>query len=266
LVGGEVDEGSSHRVIVLILVALLWIAVLVPTLLSKLAERRSAGSIGRFHQRLDLLERTGPKLVQPAYRLTGTESSSRSTVPLVVPVSPPPVRPTLTLVSNSDPSPERESDVETRGSMIEEEFTGLRIAVADDRVASDDHRRSSKQDRAAQLMDRRRLARRRRRDVFAVLCALTAVTSLMGLAHPLRGAWVAAGIFVALLAGFIALAAYGQHIEAERRHLVRLGRPEPAAVVAEPTAIRYLSEADLDRYYEQLSDDEETDDRLVAEG
>jgi hypothetical protein len=37
-------------------------------------------------------------------------------------------------------------------------------------------------------------------------------------------------------------------------------------VVAEPTAIRYLSEADLDRYYEQLSDDEETDDRLVAEG
>ena len=74
--------------IVLILVAVLWIAVLVPSVISKLSERRSAGSIDHFHQRLDLLERTGPKLVAPAYRLTGTESSS-ATGSLVVAAPPP---------------------------------------------------------------------------------------------------------------------------------------------------------------------------------
>lgn len=253
--------------IVLVLVAVLWLAVLVPTVLSKLSERRSAGSIGQFHQRLDLLERTGPKLVQPAYRLTGTGSASRSTVPLVVPVTPPPVRPNLTLVSNSETPNEQEPDAETGGFMDDEQFA-LYLANAHEgyeQPALEEHIASVRPDRRARpVQDRRRLARRRRRDVFGALCALTAVTGLMGLAHPLRGAWVASGIFVALLIGFVALAAYGQHLEGERRHLARMGRQEAGTVPSsEPTSIvRYLSEDELDSYYEGLPEDE----RLVAEG
>ena len=76
--------------IVLILVAVLWIAVLVPSVISKLSERRSAGSIDHFHERLDLLERTGPKLVAPAYRLTGTQSPANPTGAVAVAAAPPP--------------------------------------------------------------------------------------------------------------------------------------------------------------------------------
>jgi len=254
-------------VIVLILVAVLWLAVLVPTVLSKFSERRSAGSIGRFHERLDLLERTGPKLVRPAYRLTGTESGSRS-APLVVPVSPPPVRPTLTLVSDSPASADREHDDETGGPMVDEDITRLHVAWADDEWPAEMHEATPeprRTDRAAR--DSRRTARRRRRDVFGILCALTAVTGLIGLARPLRGAWVAAAVFFALLVAFVALAAYAQHLEAERRHLSRLGRAESTQSEYEvsPT-IRYLTEDELDLYYEGQLDEEELDERLVAEG
>lgn len=255
--------------IVLVLVALLWLAVLVPTILSKLSERRSAGSIGRFHQQLDLLERTGPKLVQPAYRLTGTESTAQRRAPLVVPVSPPPVRPTLTLVTDADASVQRGHDVEAGGTMAEEAITHLHVAWSEGPPRPHDRGRNTGPRRAGRMVnDRRRTARRRRRNAFSVLCALTAVTGLMGLAHPLRGAWVAAGIFLALLVGFVALAAYAQRAEDERRHLAGLGRRESAPSGSEATApaVRYLSEDELDLYYEGRLEDEETHEPLVAEG
>lgn len=54
--------------VVLVLV-FLWIAVLTPRLVRHFREGRSQYSIESFHEQLHLLERTGPKLVEPAYRL-----------------------------------------------------------------------------------------------------------------------------------------------------------------------------------------------------
>ena len=54
--------------VVLILV-LLWVAVLTPRLVRRFREGSSDASIESFHEQLHLLERAGPKLVQPAYRL-----------------------------------------------------------------------------------------------------------------------------------------------------------------------------------------------------
>ena len=59
--------------VVLVLVVL-WIAVLTPRLLRHFREGSSHASIDSFHEQLHLLERTGPKLVQPAYRLEAPDS------------------------------------------------------------------------------------------------------------------------------------------------------------------------------------------------
>jgi hypothetical protein len=54
--------------VVLVLVGL-WIAVLTPRLVRHFREGRSRSSIESFHEQLHLLEKTGPKLVEPAHRL-----------------------------------------------------------------------------------------------------------------------------------------------------------------------------------------------------
>ncbi len=54
--------------VVLVLV-LLWVVVLTPRVVRRFREGSSQSSIESFHEQLHLLERTGPKLVQPAYRL-----------------------------------------------------------------------------------------------------------------------------------------------------------------------------------------------------
>jgi len=272
-------------VIVLILVAVLWIAVLVPSVLSKLSERRSAGSIGRFHQRLDLLERTGPKLVEPAYRLTGTDSSRPST-PMLVPVTPPPVRPTLRLVSSADDLEYSADDLEYSADDLEysaeqgrhlHEADDLDGALEEEMVelrspgpADDVEFEYPESDAATAARDRRRLARRRRRHIFGILCSLAAITGLMGLAHPLRAAWIVAGVFVGLLIAFVGLAIYGQHIEEERRHLELLGHAQHARDEDDEIAaakIKYLSEDDLARYRDALASYYEAEDsRLAAQG
>lgn len=249
--------------IVLILVAALWLAVLVPSVISKLSERRSAGSIDHFHQRLDLLQRTGPKLVEPAYRLTGTESVA--TRPVMVAIPPPPVRPTLVLVPPVD-------DAQALGEAfpgepasplaVEEVVVRLHPTRSEATESDDVFEPSVAEQRELMAGDRRRLARQRRRDVFGILCAFAALTGVLGLAHPLRGAWVASGVFLALLVAFVGLAVYGQKVEAERRHMQHLRRAQRARTAGgdvESGAVKYLWAEDLAHYHEA----EET--RVAAE-
>jgi hypothetical protein len=265
-------------VIVLILVAILWIAVLVPSVISRMRERRSAGSIGRFHQRLDLLERTGPKLVQPAYRLTGTDGVASPNNRIVV-ATPPPVRPYLTLVSPTGdevPSSGALRDEQAQPHVLEEVVMDVQEAAEDfedfedpeyDEPLAEELPEADR--RVLMALKRRQAARRRRRDVFATLCALTAVTGLLGLARPMRVAWVLSGVFLVLLVAFVALAMYGQRIEAERRHLANLHIVEQARVdeddVDSPT-VKYLSEDELAQYHEALANHyEEEHLRLAAQ-
>ena len=246
--------------IVLILVAVLWIAVLIPSVISKLSERRSTGSIDHFHQRLDLLERTGPKLMSAAYSLTGTESVTAPTVPLVVAAPPPVARPNLTLVP---PVQESAWSPEASGSEppVDEYGLASRRSAAESDISAASELSLVEQEKLV-AHDRRQLARKRRRDVFGLLCALTALSGLVGLVRPLRGAWIASAVFAALLVAFVGLAVYGQRVEAERRHmreLRRAGQARDAEQDVDSGVVKYLSEEDLAQYYEA------EDARLAAE-
>jgi hypothetical protein len=57
-------------IVVLVILVVLWAAVLGPSLLRRTVDRRSGDSIGAFHRQLRVLERAGPTLVSPAFRLT----------------------------------------------------------------------------------------------------------------------------------------------------------------------------------------------------
>lgn len=250
--------------IVLILVAVLWIAVLVPSVISKLSERRSAGSIDHFHQRLDLLQRAGPKLVEPAYRLTGTESAVSMAGPIVVAAAPPPIRPSLSLVpSAGDEVGSSDSAAEFPSQDFGEDHILVRLHTEfPEETASDDSDRSMAGQRQLVSARRRQLARKRRRDVFGTLAGLAALSGLLGVVRPLRGAWVATAVFVALLLMFIGLAMFCQRVEAERRRMDQLQRVDHDHVVDAPVAsgnVKYLSEADLADYYEA------EDSRIAAE-
>jgi hypothetical protein len=256
-------------VIVLILVAVLWIAVLVPSVTAKIRERRSAGSIGRFHQRLDLLERTGPKLVEPAYRLTGTDGNRLAGDPVIVAAPPPPMRPTLTLLPPPDDGLQggdpRLEDWTFEGgpdlvAIVPEQFDAPLGDLDDD---------TGVPERELVMRSRRLAARRRRRNVFGMLCAVGAFTGIIGIAPSMRAAWYVCAICVCLLVAFVALAVYSQRMENERDHLVRL-RAERDRGLGEDSGrssiVKYLSAAEVNEYgWDDESFGGGEDWRLLAE-
>jgi hypothetical protein len=64
--------------LVVLILVMLWIAVLAPRLVRHFREGRSRYSVETFHEQLHLLGRTGPKLVEPAFRLEVPESTTPS--------------------------------------------------------------------------------------------------------------------------------------------------------------------------------------------
>ena len=186
--------------VVLVLVVL-WIAVLAPRAIRRLREGRSQTSIESFHEQLHLLERAGPKLVEPAYRLGAP----------VVPLRP----------RNAPASPA----VDTTG--------GGRATVGDVRVTPDGaygslrlldesmtrpgegRRRAAPQPSAQQ----RRRGRRRRRDILLGLVVTALLTGVVGSMHSLHVLWALTAISVVAIAGYVALAAYVQMLDAEHQAL-----------------------------------------------
>jgi len=74
--------------VVLLILAMVWLAVLGPGLLRRRAERRSTDSIGAFHRQLRVLQRTGPVLVDPAYRLEDRTDAASTALRLPRPQRP----------------------------------------------------------------------------------------------------------------------------------------------------------------------------------
>jgi hypothetical protein len=55
--------------VIFLILAAVWAAILAPSLVRRGLERRSENSIGDFHRHLRVLQRTGPTVVRPAFRL-----------------------------------------------------------------------------------------------------------------------------------------------------------------------------------------------------
>ena len=230
--------------ILLILVALLWIAVLAPGIITKISERRSSGSIDSFHDRLHLLERTGPKLIVPANRLERAEPKrlpaavGYAHIPPLRPVA----RPALVLLETAEPESDGGAiDVVAHersgsplrvvahhasspmGDFADGELPAVRMldgpslgAVArPDTIDTPDvalWRPPVAQARTA----RQALAARRRRDILGVLVTVMVLSGLLGVVPSLRRALIATAVAGFLVMVFVALALYAVTVRAER--------------------------------------------------
>lgn len=244
--------------ILLILVALLWIAVLAPGIITKISERRSSGSIDSFHDRLHLLERTGPKLIVPANRLERAEPRRlRAAVGYTQPLPlRPAVRPALVLLETAEP----ESD----GSAVdvvplEQSGSPLRV-VARHASSPGGEFDDGAEIPAVRMLDgpslgaiarpdtidvpdvalwgppvrqgraeRRAHAARRRRDLLGVLVTVMVLSGLLGIVPSLRRALIATAVAGFLIIVFVALALYAVTIRAERERTSDLAAGPPEA-------------------------------------
>jgi hypothetical protein len=70
-------------IVVLLFLAGIWAAVLIPPILRARTEGRPADSIGSFRRQLHVLERTGPVTVPPANRLLSSQGSASPAGPVL---------------------------------------------------------------------------------------------------------------------------------------------------------------------------------------
>jgi len=203
-------------VLVLLILVVLWIVVLTPGMVGKFREKRSTESIDSFHHRLHLLERTGPKIVAPAYRLQTAQSSTGAA-------------PGASGLPSVSSMPGRANLVLLRP--VEGEGPGDDAQVVDERHGGHYQRVLSEQpDLVAPVLApagpdlRRREARRRRRDILTGLLVTLVCTGLLGIIHSLRALWIVTVISAVALAAFVALAAYATALATQQHEDLRMQR------------------------------------------
>jgi hypothetical protein len=192
-------------VLLLLILVVLWIVVLAPGFVKRHFEKRSTESIESFHERLHLLERTGPKIVAPAYRLESSEApaapQSASGYPAIS------SRPNLVLLRPVADDGYRDV-VEADDGVHYERITSLATPVPrDDRRSQAEERRRRQE----------RIARQRRRDLVLGLGATLVVTGLLGLIGALHLLWIVTALAAAALVSYVGLVAYAQTLVPDRR-------------------------------------------------
>jgi hypothetical protein len=185
--------------LVVLVLVVLWVAVLAPRAIRRVREGRSQTSIESFHEQLHLLERAGPKIVEPAYRLS---------TPIV------PLRP------QSELPPAADFTMGGHGGLL------LLDRPATERAEPPVRRQVTA--RPPSVRQRRR-GRRRRRDILLGLVVTALLTGVVGAMHGLQALWVVTAISVVAIAGYVALAAYVQMLDADRQALkpIVTAKPEP---------------------------------------
>lgn len=186
---------------VLLVLAAIWAAVLIPPALRSRAEGRPGDSISAFHRQLSVLRRTGPR----SNRLAMGDHWSRPSAPLAPPLA---------------------SRARTTGSpagaqrgprpVASPAWAGIRVPAV-----------SSARSRTL----------RRRRDVLTALIVAAVATLVLGALPMLRVLWSAHVVFDVLLVAYVAMLIRQRNAAAEREMKVRfLPRPvlEPAMVGREP--------------------------------
>jgi hypothetical protein len=170
-------------IIVLILVVL-WGVVLGPSIFRKVRSTNSDRSISSFHRSLDFLERSGPKVVEPAYRLVDDEI--RPLTPTIAKPQPLPrvSQPTLVLLGPYGPSGEEQMNERQIAHYRDDDY-GYREDVYEDDYEDRyddqwDRRQSPGPTISAARMSRREAARRRRNILFTLVGAIF-LTAIIGL-------------------------------------------------------------------------------------
>ncbi|MHB8220825.1 MAG: hypothetical protein ACYDHU_10990 [Acidimicrobiales bacterium] len=218
--------------VVLVLIGL-WVVVLAPGVVRRLRERQPTESIDSFHQQLHLLERTGPKLVEPAYRLESVQSHTgvavgQSGFPSV---SSRPGRPNLVLLR---PVGDGGATGRVPDDEVIDEVSGAhyrRLLPADpDGTVQGEYRsdgagtgsRSGRPPVSGRAAPRsadvrhRHQARRRRRSAILWTSGTLVATAFLGFVPPLHELWVVTGLAALGLTAYVGLVAYAQMIEADR--------------------------------------------------
>ncbi len=190
--------------VVLVLV-IVWVAVLTPKVVRRFREAGSQSSIDSFHQQLHLLERAGPKLVAPAYRLeTGDDATAGGGV------------------SSGARVPFRRAGGAARSSLVLLGDEGP-VGAAPGWTASVRYRR---------LANDRRRSRKRRRDLLLTLLAIASLTGVLGAMHALHLLWAITAVSVLAIAAYVALVAYAQLLTADRQAARPVAAPPMPATPA----------------------------------
>ena len=191
---------------VLLVLAAIWAAVLIPPMLRSRAEGRPGDSVKTFHRQLSVLRRTAPR----RHRLPMGDHWSRPAAPLA-----PPLAPRGRTITASRPT------LAPRAAVATPEWAGLR---------------------APAISSARSRTLRRRRDVLTALVVAAAVTLVLGALPFLRMLWTAHLVFDVLLIAYVAMLIRQRNAAAEREMKVRfLPGPvslEPAMVRQEPVLLR----------------------------
>jgi hypothetical protein len=209
-------------VILLVFVAVLWVAVLAPSVLRRIRERGGVGSVDHFHHQLALLEHAGPKIVAPAYRLRAGRSEANSSA---VASS----RPKLVLLrAVSDGQAADIHDVD--GAHY------ARVGV----LEPPEPPVSPAQTRAELAGYRRQQARQRCTLVLRLLAAAAVSTAILGVLPAFRLAWIFTGITGIAALALAGLFAYARELEGQRRPSPSRGGAHTAMAVEDdlPAPVR----------------------------
>jgi membrane protein YdbS with pleckstrin-like domain len=213
--------------VVLVVLAVVWAVVLVPTLLRR---RRNGDSISHFHHQLGILQRGDTPAEPPSYRLQSVPST-RSVTVNGAPLSTPPVltvvgcdqlpKPALAYLGEQGP-PRMETPVEADRRPAEH-------------VAQDQYRVSDAVSRQQ--------ARKRRKDTLMVLVLTFAFSLFLGMIPAARPLWVVSAVSAVAIVAYVAVLVHLRGVAAERERKLHYLRPEPGYGADVPAAYQ-----DDDRY------------------
>ena len=205
---------------ILLVLVVLWAAVLGPGYLESLPRASLHRSIDSFPHSLHLLERSCPKIVQPAYRLeTARSDNGVSPGETGYPaLSSTPGRANLVLLRpvGEGGAGDAAQVVEADGNQFER--------VPPPQLYEVGSPVTPRAPAAGTEASRRQAAQRRRRDVLCALLGTFLLTAVLGSVHSLRILWVVALLSALALAGYVALIAYARQMAAEQRLAQRQAR------------------------------------------
>lgn len=199
---------------VVVILVVLWIVVLAPLYWKGRISRGSTTSIESFHHQLHLLERTGPKLVTPAYRLETATPAASAAAPVTTGsglplVSSSPRRPNLVLLRPVDDRSAEGDDIVDDGAgghyrrVLPEPVPEPPPAPVSELAGAT---------RGGPDPYRRQLARRRRRDTVTVLVSLMVGSGLLGVLHGFHTVWIVTALSGVALLAYFGLVAYAQNL------------------------------------------------------